>query len=360
MASRHGDSVEWVDANEWRDGNKRTRPARPLATTAHERSADAQRGTGQGSIPTKYRTVFYPRDDRKGFMSTTTRFQDTAYEANDCPGPGAYKTANIGSVARSDTTSLSQKGTGNFASKCQRFTQARPGAVAPNSYNAADAQKKLDRHDFRQAETTRVFRDDLVPASFRQRKDTGPAPNKYSVLTESKPVPAAASFKAKCRREPVELHTAANPAPGQYNTNMSAVRPKPPQGYNNLFRSTVPRTIFPPPKETPGPGAYDSHVEVQIRRPAQLQNHYLCLSAPAIPLPAAPAPPGPTKYNLQELSSFNTAVKVRPDPSFKSKTGRWRGETTGSTTAGIGPGTYSASAPAKQSFLLNLQSKWTT
>lgn len=85
---------------------------------------EAASKTSVGSIPAKFETIIYKTDNKKAFLSSTSRFFTADSNARDNPGPGNYISAEPKVESHiQNQESLSKKGYGNgFVSTCQRDT----------------------------------------------------------------------------------------------------------------------------------------------------------------------------------------------------------------------------------------------
>ncbi|XP_068773650.1 O(6)-methylguanine-induced apoptosis 2 isoform X2 [Struthio camelus] len=311
--------------------------------------SEGKKGFKVSSGPYKHHTNVVLNSEKKGFNSQSKRFQ---YNQNENPGPGFYNVTH--QSAESNSTSLSQKGTGYFPSLVARIAHSK---IA--SYPAANAYKIpscfQSKQDFSKGNSS-MFQQ---PIAGKIEKIPMPAPDQYHTSVDfckqSNSVSAHAVFVSKTTRGLNLEKIGKLPSPCHYNINDSLIKVSP-KSITSCFKSKASH-----------PTKMDRFITQTATYPTQphkptkeakktpfRQKFCLTLSAPAVPPCKDPPSPGPGQY---ELVDYKGSPKQDCSSAvFLSSTGRWTGR--GSQEGLPGPGAYSPKTLKKDSFIYNYDSKW--
>jgi hypothetical protein len=244
-----------------------------------------------GSIPSKYETILHPQKEngRKGFGSNAFRFTESE---NENPGPGQYPIAETVTSIPPHSDSYSKKGYGNgFVSRNQRFRieNYHPFQVpGPGSYAPVPlAQSKSQLFDAMSLNKSKILAS-TAHGSFGSNVQRNkipkilksPGPGAYNVtnnLLSVEGTQSVASFKSSTKRFQQFNPKNDVPSPGQYETDIEAVKRIISQSHNPTASFKLPSTskrvkvnLYDPfsnveseEKITPGPGTYvDAHYSI--------------------------------------------------------------------------------------------------
>ncbi|XP_062449811.1 O(6)-methylguanine-induced apoptosis 2 [Rhea pennata] len=309
--------------------------------------SEGKQGFKVSSSPYKYHTKVVLNSEKRGFNSQSKRFQ---YNQSEAPGPGFYNVTH--QSTESNSTSLSQKGTGYFPSLVARIACTK---IA--NYPAANAYRIPSRFQSKQDFSTGNSSMFQQPIARKIEKIPTPAPGQYHTsmdfFKQSNNVSAHAVFVSKTARGLNLEKNGKWPSPCQYNINDSPIKVSP-KSITSCFKSKA-SCVTKTDRFIIEPATYQPHKPTKAAKKTPFrQKFYLTLSAPAIPASKDPPLPGPGQYDLVDYKG--SPKQDCSSAVFVSNTGRWAGR--GSQEHSPGPGAYSPRTLEKDSFIYNYDSKW--
>ncbi|XP_064380961.1 O(6)-methylguanine-induced apoptosis 2 [Dromaius novaehollandiae] len=333
--------------------------------------SERKEGFKVSSGPYKYHSNVVFNSEKKGFNSQSKRFQ---YNRNETPGPGVYNVTH--QSAESNSTSLSQKGTGYFPSLVARIACSKiANYPAANAYRIPSCFQS--KQDFSMGNSS-MFQQ---PIARKIEKVPTPAPGQYHVKSiqrysqalflkqtsvdfckQSNNVSAHALFVSKTTRGLNVEKIGKWPSPhnatvvalfDRYKINDSSIKVSP-KSVTSCFKSRASH-LTKMGRFITEPATYQPHKPTKEAKKTPFRQKFcLTLSAPAIPPSKDPPLPGPGQYDLVDCKG--SPKRDCSSAAFVSNTGRWTGR--GSQEGFPGPGAYSPRTLEKDSFIYSYDSKW--
>uniref|UniRef100_A0A8C4JTA8 Sperm tail PG-rich repeat containing 1 n=1 Tax=Dromaius novaehollandiae TaxID=8790 RepID=A0A8C4JTA8_DRONO len=284
------------------------------------------------SGPYKYHSNVVFNSEKKGFNSQSKRFQ---YNRNETPGPGVYNVTH--QSAESNSTSLSQKGTGYFPSLVARIACSKiANYPAANAYRIPSCFQS--KQDFSMGNSS-MFQQ---PIARKIEKVPTPAPGQYHVRKV-----------CHCCGLVRYLHPFPVCFVDRYKINDSSIKVSP-KSVTSCFKSRASH-LTKMGRFITEPATYQPHKPTKEAKKTPFRQKFcLTLSAPAIPPSKDPPLPGPGQYDLVDCKG--SPKRDCSSAAFVSNTGRWTGR--GSQEGFPGPGAYSPRTLEKDSFIYSYDSKW--
>nr|XP_013808782.1 PREDICTED: O(6)-methylguanine-induced apoptosis 2 [Apteryx mantelli mantelli] len=289
--------------------------------------SEGKQGFKVSSGPYKYHTKVVLNSEKKGFNSQSKRFQ---YNRNETPGPGFYNVTR--QSAESNSTSLSQKGTGYFPSLVACIACSKiANYPAANAYRIPSCFQS--KQDFSTGNSS-MFQQ---PIARKIEKIPMPAPGQYHTsmdfCKQSNNVSAHGVFVSKTTRGLNLEKIGKWRSPCHYNINDSPIKLSP-KSITSCFKSKASRLTNMDRFITEPTTSQPHKPTKEAKKTPFRQKFCLTFSAPAIPPCKDPPPPGPGQYDLVDYKG--SPKQDCSSAVFVSNTGRRTGR--GAQEGFPGPG----------------------